>query len=189
MIRFIVRNALRTVLVFALYSAFSAPETRAQFVGFAKSTVAAAANSVTGSTSASSSANLATVVRVVDGDTFVVRMPNSNAQTKIRMIGVNTPESTTKVECYGKKAAAFTKAILLPGTKVALTYDKELNDKYGRTLAYVKTSSGTDVQRLLLQSGMARTMSIKPNTSRRTEFALLETAARAARLGLWGVCR
>lgn len=48
------------------------------------------------------------VIRVVDGDTIHVRMPDSADET-IRFIGVNTPESTTRHEPYGNEASAYTK--------------------------------------------------------------------------------
>jgi len=39
----------------------------------------------------------ATVTRVVDGDTIVVNIAGS--EYRVRYIGVDTPESTTKQEC------------------------------------------------------------------------------------------
>ena len=192
MIRFISRNLMRFVVIFALYSAFSSAETRAQFQSFATRTMASIGQSLPGANPdlAPRSANeqVATVVRVIDGDTLVVRVGKSSAQVRVRMIGVNAPESTTKVECYGKKASAFSKAAMLPKSKVLLTFDKEPRDKYGRTLAYVTTSRGLDMQRALLQAGFARTMSIKPNTARAAEFKVIEQAAKLAKFGLWGAC-
>lgn len=43
-----------------------------------------------------------TVTRVIDGDTIEVKM--SGGTYKVRLIGINTPESTTKIEPYGKEA-------------------------------------------------------------------------------------
>lgn len=48
-----------------------------------------------------------TVSRVIDGDTFEIE-----GQHKVRLIGINTPESTNKQELYGKEASAFTKSQL-----------------------------------------------------------------------------
>lgn len=57
-------------------------------------------------------------------------------EEKVRFIGVDTPESTTRVEPYGKEAAAYTKS-RLNGKKVYLEPDVGERDKYGRLLAYV----------------------------------------------------
>jgi micrococcal nuclease len=188
MIKFLTRNAIRLVVVSVLWSTLSSPEARASFSSLAKDTFSAAASSLSSATTSQKVKPDATVVRVVDGDTFIART-NAGKQIRIRLIGVDTPESTTKQECFGKKASLFTKGLLLPGTGVSITYGKGRLDKYGRTLAYVTTTKGVDVQRVLLQGGFARTMSIAPNTDRKMEFAALELAARAARVGLWGSCR
>src|SRR6056297_3152519 len=80
----------------------------------------------------------AQVVKNVDGDTIKVRI-NGNEET-IRMIGVDTPETVhpnKPVECYGKEASNFTKALCITGSTVYLTYDWDPKDKYDRLLAYV----------------------------------------------------
>ena len=51
------------------------------------------------------------VVRAVDGDTLEVTLQNGNTE-KLRLIGVNTPESTTRHEPYGSEASDFTKKSL-----------------------------------------------------------------------------
>jgi micrococcal nuclease len=195
MIRFITRNIVRSIVVFALFSAFQSPETRSQFSALASRTFASVSQSLPGANkdlaATRKNEHRATVVRVVDGDTIIVKFEGSSQQTRVRLIGVNAPESVSSgpIECYGKKAAAFTTATLLPSTKVILTFDKERLDKYGRTLAYVRTVKGLDVQRTLLQGGFATTMSIKPNTARAIEFKAFEQAARLAKFGLWGACK
>ena len=75
---------------------------------------------------------------VVDGDTIVVDM--NGTDTYIRLIGIDTPESVSynvsENTEEGKIAAEFTKK-LLRKKKVYLEYDRDTQDKYGRTLAYV----------------------------------------------------
>ena len=51
----------------------------------------------------------AEVVRVVDGDTVVVRL-ETGAEERVRFIG-EYPESTTKHEPYGEEAASFTESV------------------------------------------------------------------------------
>jgi micrococcal nuclease len=129
------------------------------------------------------------IVRVLDGDTVVVRVSGKNLT--VRAIGVNAPESVKKnspVECFGLESSAYLKALLPKGRIVSLTLDRQRLDKYGRTLAYVALSDGTDVQRQLLSQGYASTMKIAPNTSRAKEFEKLQRTAKAAKAGMWGVC-
>ncbi|HNQ42850.1 MAG TPA: thermonuclease family protein, partial [Candidatus Cloacimonadota bacterium] len=53
------------------------------------------------------------VIRVVDGDTFIIDM--DGLETRIRLIGVDTPESVhpnKDVEAFGLEASAFLKQLL-----------------------------------------------------------------------------
>lgn len=70
------------------------------------------------------------VVNVVDGDTIDVILRNK--KTRIRLLGVDTPETVhpqKAVEKFGKEASDFTKKIL-NGKTVWMTFDHELLDKY-----------------------------------------------------------
>lgn len=79
------------------------------------------------------------VTKVVDGDTITVKF-SDGTEEKVRMIGVNTPESVHSDESKNTKegeiASNWSKAYLQNET-VYLQYDKEKEDKYGRILAYV----------------------------------------------------
>ena len=126
------------------------------------------------------------VVRVVDGDTLVADIDGN--ETKVRLIGVNTPESVheddSKNVPEGKDAFAYT-SNLLTGRRIYLVYDEDREDDYGRTLAYVFTEDGTFVNLLLVEEGLAECMKIEPNTRFASEFAKAETAAKAADKGFW----
>ncbi len=129
------------------------------------------------------------VLRVVDGDTIVVRGDDGRSE-RVRYIGVDTPESVkpdTPVQCFGKEAAAANRR-LVAGREVRLTFDREAEDRYRRMLAFVHVGS-TFVNAELLRGGYARTIEIAPNTSRAAEFSQLQRAARRAGRGLWGACR
>jgi micrococcal nuclease len=84
-------------------------------------------------------AETATVTRVVDGDTIVVSI--AGRQEKVRLIGVNTPETVhprKPVEYFGKEASAFTRR-MADGQVVRLKEDGQSanRDRYGRLLRYV----------------------------------------------------
>lgn len=136
----------------------------------------------------------AVVLRVVDGDTIIVRILAATGRPtrrteRVRYIGVDTPESVkpnSPVECYGKRAAAFNRT-LVDGRRVRLVPDHELLDRYGRTLAYVYTDAEF-VNAELVRRGYARTLEIAPNTSKAGYLAKLERVAIRTNRGLWGSC-
>src|SRR5687768_6838497 len=113
----------------------------------------------------------ARVVRVVDGDTIVVRL--SSGEEHVRLIGIDTPETKkpgTPVECFGPEAAARMAALLPAGTAVRLERDEEARDRFGRLLAYVfRLSDGVLVARTMLDEGLAAPLAIAPNVARRAE--------------------
>ena len=129
-----------------------------------------------------------TVMRIVDGDTIVVDIDGED--TKVRFIGVDTPESVSPDESKntqeGIEASEWTKE-LLSDVSVYLEYDVSQYDKYNRTLAYVYLDDGvTMVQRLLLENGIAQIMTIQPNSKYADEFYQLQVSARESQIGFWG---
>jgi micrococcal nuclease len=129
------------------------------------------------------------VLRVVDGDTIVVRL--DGRRERVRYIGVDTPESVPEQgapACYGEAAAAENER-LVAGRTVRLSTDTEERDRFGRLLAYVRRASdGVFVNAELVRRGFATTLRIAPNVRHAGTFADLEREARAARRGLWGAC-
>jgi micrococcal nuclease len=134
----------------------------------------------------------ATVDRVVDGDTDIVR--SGSRTLDVRLLGIDTPETVDPnrpVGCYGPEASAYTKH-LLTGRRVRLVYDRQLHDVYGRWLAYIylERPGRPDlfVNARLITAGYARTLSIPPNTAHAAELAALERTAALAGRGLWSAC-
>lgn len=136
----------------------------------------------------------AVVVSVIDGDTLNVRL-RTGAQQKVRLIGVNTPESTKRVEPFGQEATRYTRKVL-HGRAVFLEMDVQERDRYGRLLAYVWLSEPavgdeTEVRekmfnaRLLLE-GYAQVMTVPPNVKYVELFRRFQSEAREAGRGLWG---
>ena len=128
----------------------------------------------------------ATVVRVVDGDTLIVRL--DGREETVRLIGVDTPETvhpTIGVEPGGPEASAFTKRLLPPGTTVRLELDVQERDRYGRLLAYVYLPDGRMVNAELLRAGLAQLLTVPPNVRYVDLFTRLQREAREAGRGLW----
>ena len=121
---------------------------------------------------------------VVDGDTSAL-----GGGTKIRLLLVDTPETTKgKNDCYGKEATDFTVS-RVAGRKIDLSYDEgACTDRYGRTLAYVKTD-GVELNTELAKQGFACFLYVKPGgEARQEEFATYESEAKTNRTGMWGSC-
>ncbi len=129
------------------------------------------------------------VVKVVDGDTLDIDLPDGRFDTtRIRLWGVDTPEvaGSPRGEMYwGQNASAFAKRTLI-GQRVRLELvERSTRGKYKRLLAYVYLAdSGEMFNEMLLTTGhaYADTRFAHP---RRDHFIALEAAARANRIGLW----
>lgn len=132
----------------------------------------------------------AEVVRVVDGDTVIVR--TGGVEESVRLIGVDTPETVkpgTPVECFGKEASNRTKELLPEGTDVVLERDIEARDRYDRLLAYVhRASDGLFVNLALVTDGHAQPATYPPNVAHTDEFVAAGREARQQHRGLWEMC-
>jgi len=120
------------------------------------------------------------VVRVVDGDTVVLRSAG-----KSRLIGVDTPEVYGDRECFGREASAFTRRLLRPGRRVRVEHDTEERDRYGRTLIYLHLPRGRSFNELLVAEGVAVPLTIPPNVRHAERLRELGRQARERAVGLW----
>ncbi|MGB9673456.1 MAG: thermonuclease family protein [Anaerolineales bacterium] len=122
------------------------------------------------------------VQKVVDGDTIHVLLEGK--EYKLRYIGINAPEDTTKVEAFGQQAMERNQA-LVSGKTVQLVKDVSEVDRYDRLLRYVFV--GTEfVNLILVKEGYAEAVRYPPDTACNATFQEAQSAAQAAHLGLWG---
>lgn len=123
------------------------------------------------------------VARVIDGDTIEVV-----GGRRVRLVQIDTPEKGD--ECYGDEAAAATRRLLPPGTRVRIEQDPSLDqvDRFDRKLAYVWKGE-EDVNVTLVREGAAGVWFFRGRRGRHSK-ELLQAAeqARADRKGLWGAC-
>ncbi len=138
----------------------------------------------------------ARVSKHIDGDTVHVTL-NSGEVLKIRMIGVDTPETvhpSKPVEYYGKEASNFTKNSIYQKT-VYLEKDVSETDRYGRSLRYIwlEIPEKIDKEEIknkmfngkLVHSGYANSATFPPDVKYQEYFLELEAEARNSGLGLW----
>lgn len=116
----------------------------------------------------------ATVHIFIDGDTTHFNVPTSvvpEGILKARYIAINTPESTGRIEPWGKAASNFTKEKLKDATSIILESDDtkwNADSTGGRYLVWVwyKTADMTDYRNLnleILQNGLAIASSSSEN--------------------------
>lgn len=107
-----------------------------------------------------------TVKAFVDGDTTHFHVPTSVSSSgvlKARYLAINTPESTGKIEEWGKAASAFTKEKLSSAVSIVIESDDgnwNLDSTGSRYLVWVwyKTAADTEYRNLnieILQNGLA----------------------------------
>ena len=107
-----------------------------------------------------------TVKMFIDGDTthfYVPKSVMSSGVLKARYLAVNTPESTGKIEEYGKKAAGFTKEKLSSAESIIIESDgptweaDSTGDRYLSWIWYKPAGSDTyrNLNIELLQEGLA----------------------------------
>jgi len=131
------------------------------------------------------------VSRVVDGDTIAL-----GDNTKIRYIGINTPETRHPEkgrECFGEKAKEANE-MLVGGKYVRLESDISDSDRYGRLLRYVYVlddpagETEVFVNEYLVQNGFAFSSTYPPDVRYQDVFEEAEERARQENAGLWSEC-
>lgn len=131
----------------------------------------------------------AKLIRVVDGDTLIVQQ--NGQEIKVRMIGIDTPESVAPEEYLEKtgkenteagfSASDYTKELLSGVEKLYLESDEADQDIYGRYLRYVWLSVPEDdsidtvatymVNGILLRDKIAKPLPVVPNIKYERTFS------------------
>lgn len=132
-----------------------------------------------------------TVVRVVDGDTLDVDVPDGAfPHTRVRLWGVDTAEmhyddqGVAHPEPWAEQATQFTRKQAEGRTVRLLLEPHSTRGRHGRLLAYVELPDGRVLNERLLLEGLAR-------ADRRFEhqhlsrYVVLEEQARMRGLGMW----
>lgn len=136
-----------------------------------------------------------TVKQFIDGDTTHFHVPSTvmpGGVLKGRYLSVNTPESTGKIEEYGKKASNFTKEKLTNAVSIVIegeTAAWEADSTGDRYLVWVwyKTDENSEYRNLnieLLQNGLAIASNSANNQYGTTCMAAI-TQAKAQKLNVY----
>ena len=138
---------------------------------------------------ATASTILYPVVRVVDGDTILIKY--NGEDTKLRIIGINTPEtvdSRKPIECFGPEASSYLSA-LLTGKSVSIEtdYTQDDTDKYGRLLRYVYLDN-EDVGYKIISGGYGYEYTYNIPYQKQSQYKNAQAEAMENGVGLWTSC-
>lgn len=127
------------------------------------------------------------VTNVVDGDTIDIEL--SGKTERIRLIGINTAETVDPrkpVECFGKEASEKSKSVLNNATVTIETdSSQDSRDKYGRMLAYVFLSDGSNFNQMMIAEGYAYEYTYDKPYKYQKEFKEAQQKAQSEKKGLW----
>jgi endonuclease YncB( thermonuclease family) len=119
-------------------------------------------------------------VRIADGDTVTV-LDATNAQHRIRLQGIDAPESHQAFGTQSKKSLSE----MIFDREVTVEYDK--TDQYGRLVGKI-VLDGKDINLAQVKAGMAwhyKEYQREQTPTDRELYARAEDEARNARRGLW----
>jgi len=125
----------------------------------------------------------ARVLRVIDGDTLEAEIDNETF--KIRLIGVDTPETVhpfLEEEEFGQEASDYLKS-LLANQAIVLEFDEAVMDTYNRLLAYVYLR-GIFINAEIIKNGFSQAYTDYPFRYS-DEFMAYEQKAKEKGVGLW----
>ena len=125
------------------------------------------------------------LVRVIDGDTVLVQSRRNGEETRLRLVGINSPETN---ECFFDQAKVQL-GMALDGKKI--TYKIFGRDGFGRFLGIVYANNA-DVSENMVATGAALAYSasevhdeLKPATDYFDSLKKLEEEPKAKKMGVW----
>lgn len=130
-----------------------------------------------------------TVKSFIDGDTVHFYVPETVIEggvLKARFLAINTPESTGKIEEYGKAASRFTKETLSKATSIMVEsetgkWDPDSTGSRYLVWVWYKTADSAEYRNLnieILQNGLALANGTASNRYGETAVAALDQAKR-----------
>jgi len=125
-----------------------------------------------------------TLNKCVDGDTAWFNLKDETIKT--RFLAINAPESTSKVEEFGKEASEFTCNVLENAKKIEIEYDENSDklDKYDRHLVWVFVDNEL-LQDLIIKEGLAKVDYLYDDYKYTSQLKQSELLAKTNQIGIW----
>lgn len=130
------------------------------------------------------------VVKVIDGDTIDIDLPDGKyPTTRIRLWGIDTPEKANQqkqlaAQPFANDATEFTQKLCRDQQVTLQLESHRLRGNYGRLLAYVELPDGSMLNEQLLAAGLARADQ-RWGHRHSERFTFIEKQARHDKVGLW----
>lgn len=129
------------------------------------------------------------VIRVVDGDTIIVRN-NKDVEETVRLLLIDTPESvhpTEPEQLFGQESSDYAKDMIKEGDIVRMEVGNPERDKYDRILAYIWIDD-VNFNQLMIEKGFARVAYVyEPNTKYLNDFKQAEQNAKTQKENIWSI--
>ena len=135
------------------------------------------------------------VMRVVDGDTVIVRNDATGQNERIRLLGINAPEiasATTPAQCGGPEAKDILERTLPRGTRVRLLSSdpssRGRNDRPQRVVLAYNPANGEydqDIAWGMAERGYAIWFTVAREAAMSSLYRAVIAQARQQRLGIW----
>ena len=122
--------------------------------------------------------------KCVDGDTAWFYL--NSEKIKARFLAIDTPESTNKIDPFGKEASNFTCNLLTNADKIELEYDDNSDklDKYDRHLVWVFVDDEL-LQDLIIKEGLGEVAYLYDDYKYTNILEASELIAKANKIGMW----
>jgi endonuclease YncB( thermonuclease family) len=131
------------------------------------------------------------IVRVIDGDTIVVRPLEATARPRytVRLLGIDSPERSPK-ECGSDLATQSARRLAPRGRRVLLKTDptQPLFDRFDRLLAYVKLRNGPQLNMAQVMRGWAKAFVVGRRSQQYGSYQRAARRAKTQERGAWGLC-
>ena len=120
----------------------------------------------------------------IDGDTAWFKI--NGEKEKVRLLGIDTPESTNIKEQFGEEASNYTCNMLKNTKNIYIEYDinSDKRDKYGRLLGWIFVDDN-NLSELLIKEGLAEVNYIYGDYKYIDDLCHSQYLAYRKRLGIW----
>jgi micrococcal nuclease len=124
-----------------------------------------------------------TLVRCIDGDT--ARFNINGKEETVRFLAIDTPESTNKIEPYGKEASTYTCNQLKSGN-ITIEYDpnSDQRDKYDRVLGWIFVDNNL-LQEKIIENGYGEVAYLYGDYKYTSILQEAEMKAKSSKVGMW----
>ena len=131
---------------------------------------------------AAPAAERAQVLKVIDGDSVMLRL--DGARVECRLLGIDAPEWGQTP--WGPRAARHLRRLLEESAmRVGVETDRKKRDRFGRLLVYLRDREGRLLNLRMVRDGYAVVLVIPPNLRHADRLRAAQREARRARRGFW----